>query len=114
MGLFKERTLNLGKDIYHAGDITMETARFFDLKTLDLLSRRRTVAISYARHVAWYLIRERTLLSYPQIADLFDRDPSSVMYGVNRIQKLRTEAILLIGHFYPTELIGNVLGPVQS
>jgi chromosomal replication initiation ATPase DnaA len=109
MELFKERTPRLVRDVHAAAEIAQATAKFYEMDVSEILSRRRDSTVSYARHVCWWLIRHRTPMSYPEIARLFDRDHTSVMYGVNRIAKIRTQMIHDIGVFYPTATIEAAL-----
>jgi hypothetical protein len=51
-----------------------------------LTGRRRTYGLSQARHVAMFLCRHYTDLSLADIGLAFDRDHSTVIHGVNRIQ----------------------------
>lgn len=50
----------------------------------EVCSRQRTRAVTAARHELWHLIRQlpERHYSFPEIARLFRRDPSSVLHGV--------------------------------
>lgn len=54
----------------------------------DLVGEARERNITEARHVAMALVREQTDLSYPAIGKLFNRDHTTVMSGVQRINEL--------------------------
>jgi hypothetical protein len=41
-----------------------------------------------ARAVCWWVARKRTTLSFPEIGREFDKDHTSVMSGVKRIERL--------------------------
>ena len=57
----------------------------------DMLSRRRSNGIFNARHLAYYLAATLTDRSLPQIGRCFgDKDHSTIMYGRDRIAKIRT------------------------
>lgn len=60
------------------------TAAAFEVKPRDLLSERRDHPSVSARHAAMWLARRLTLHGYPSLGQLFRRDHSSVMYGVER------------------------------
>lgn len=66
----------------------------------DLLSQRRQAALVTARHVAMWLSRWHTRLSYPRIGMQFGRegvgmDHTSVMHAVNRIEeRMRDDDVL--------------------
>lgn len=62
------------------------TATYHQLSLDDLLSKRRTKEIVRARHVAIYLAREETDLSFPAIGEaLGGRNHSTVVHGYQKI-----------------------------
>lgn len=63
-------------------DIKKAVAQHFGVKTSEMISKRRTKSISFPRHVAMYLCRKHTTLSYPEIGGEFGgRDHSSVIHA---------------------------------
>jgi chromosomal replication initiator protein len=64
------------------------TARYFSLRREDLVSKSRSRPLTTARHIAMYLTRELTGLSLIKIGDLFDRDHSTALHGIKRIENL--------------------------
>jgi chromosomal replication initiator protein len=68
--------------------ILEETARYFSLRREDLVSKSRSRPLTTARHIAMYLTRELTGLSLIKIGDLFDRDHSTALHGIKRIETL--------------------------
>jgi|LSQX01.3.fsa_nt_gb chromosomal replication initiator protein len=61
---------------------------YFDVKTEDLKSKKRTKNISYPRQIAMYLCRKITDLSLPKIGDAFGgKDHTTVLHAVNKISK---------------------------
>jgi len=68
--------------------IMSETAAYFGLGREDLVSKSRSRPLTTARHIAMYLLRELTDLSLIKIGELFDRDHTTVMHGINKIVKL--------------------------
>jgi chromosomal replication initiator protein len=56
------------------------------LSRAELLSPSRTATVTRARHLAMYLTRELTALSLADIARCFDRDHSTVLHAVRRIE----------------------------
>ena len=56
-----------------------------DKKTL--LGPSRVENVAFARHIAIYLIREITEMSYPSIAKLFNRNHSTMMTSCEKIEK---------------------------
>jgi chromosomal replication initiator protein len=64
-------------------------ANYTGVSVLDQRSKRRIQNIVLARHMAFWLCRELTDKSYPQIAQRFgNRDHTTVIAGVRRINKL--------------------------
>ncbi len=67
-------------------DIKKAVALHFTMKVSDLVSKRRTKALSYPRHIAMYLCRKHTSTSFPEIGSQFGgRDHSSVIHAANVI-----------------------------
>ncbi len=60
--------------------------RKYQISKEDLVSTKRNKEIASARHIAVYLIREMTEMSYPNIAKIFDRDHSTIITSCNRIE----------------------------
>jgi len=55
---------------------------------VDLYSERRPHKVCYARQVAWYVARFSLLKSYPVIGRSFNRDHSTVINGVQKVQRM--------------------------
>ena len=68
--------------------IMSEVAKFYNLKTADLLSKKRTRHIARARQMAMKLSYDCTANSYPQLADAFGVDHTTVMYACKKSQEL--------------------------
>jgi chromosomal replication initiator protein len=51
----------------------------------DIFSRNRKKECAFARHLCMYILKERNGLSLSRIATLFNRDHTSVLYGINKI-----------------------------
>ncbi len=65
-------------------DIKRTVADSFNIKVSDMVSKRRTKNLSFPRHIAMYLCRKHTTLSYPEIGHHFgNRDHSSVIHAAN-------------------------------
>jgi chromosomal replication initiator protein len=71
-----------------AETIMTETADYFGLKREDLVSKSRSRPLTQARHMAMYLMRELTGLSLIKIGELFERDHSTALHGIKRIENL--------------------------
>jgi chromosomal replication initiator protein len=68
--------------------IIEETATYFRLTREDLVGKSRSRPLTTARHVAMYLARECTGLSLLKIGEVFYRDHTTVMHGINKVQEL--------------------------
>lgn len=59
-----------------------------------IVGPRRDKSITYARHVAMYLVRKKTNASYPEIGRAFgNRDHTTVMSAIRKIERLRMDTI---------------------
>jgi len=59
----------------------------FVISQIELCSARRQSHLVRPRHIAFWLCKELTLASFPEIGRLFgNRDHSTIIYGVNKIQ----------------------------
>ena len=60
----------------------------FGIKKEDIMSKNRKKAISYARQIIMFLLREELKLSFPNIGQsLGGRDHSTVMHAYNKVSK---------------------------
>ena len=67
--------------------------RKYGISKEDLISPKRNKEIANARHVAIFLIREMTEMSFPNIAKLYNRDHSTIMTSYNSMhQKAQMDA----------------------
>ncbi|NCB42054.1 MAG: chromosomal replication initiator protein DnaA [Clostridia bacterium] len=66
--------------------IKKTVASFFGIKITDMESNKRARNFTYPRHIAIYLIREKTNYSLPKIGDEFGgRDHSTISYSYEKI-----------------------------
>ena len=72
-----------------AETITREVARYYKLTVEELKGDRRTKNVAYARQVAMYLVRTLTTLSLPNIGEKFNKDHSTVLSSVRKIEAQR-------------------------
>lgn len=64
------------------------TARLHSLRPAEILGKSRSRGVTNARHIAMYLSRELTGLSFPELAREFGgKDQSTVQHGVKRIEE---------------------------
>jgi len=61
------------------------TSKKYGVSIEDLKSKKKTDSIASARHVAIYIIRNLTDLSYKDIGKVFGRDHSTIISSVNKI-----------------------------
>ena len=66
--------------------IIKETARFFNTDGDTLRGPARSKSVAEARHVAMYLVRKMTNLSLPDTGREFDRDHTTVISAVKKIE----------------------------
>ena len=62
-------------------------AHVFEISTEELCSSVRKKEFALARHVAMYILKEHKGLGIMKIAELFERDHSSVVHAITRITK---------------------------
>lgn len=68
--------------------IKKAVSKLYNIKIIDLESKKRTKEISFPRQIAMYLCRVLTDLSFPKIGDSFGgRDHTTVLYAYNRISE---------------------------
>lgn len=61
---------------------------YYGVKYGQLLGPSRIDKITQARHMAMYLVREKTQLSPEKIAQIFNRDRTTYLYSFNKIDGL--------------------------
>jgi len=64
-------------------------ARYFKVAVEELKQDRRTKALAHARAVAMYLSRKLTKSSFPEIAGHFNKDHSTVISAVRKVEASR-------------------------
>ena len=69
--------------------IQRETARYYKVSVDDLRQDRRHKALAHARQVAMYLCRKLTKSSFPEIGQRFNKDHSTVISAVRKVEKQR-------------------------
>jgi chromosomal replication initiator protein len=68
--------------------IITEVARTYGVAAEDIRSQKRSSAISVARQVSMYIVREVTQMSMSSIGEEFgNRDHSTVVYAIRQVQK---------------------------
>ena len=75
--------------------IQREVARFYKIAVEDLRQDRRTKHLAHARQIAMYLSRKFTKSSFPEIAARFNKDHSTVISSVRKVEKQREIDLLV-------------------
>ena len=81
-----EKSIN---DIVISSDYIQEVvAKYFNIDKKDLISSKKSNDIAFPRQIAMYLCRTVAQMSLPKIgADFGNRDHTTVMHAVNKIEK---------------------------
>lgn len=70
-------------------EIIKHVARFFNIRSSDIKSKKKSSSVVLPRQIAMYIMRKRTKLSLPEIGHHFGgRDHSTVIYSLNKIEKM--------------------------
>jgi len=67
--------------------ILEKVAKKYGIAVEDLKGNKRTKEIAYARHIAIYLLRKLTDMSYPQIGKLLKRDHSTIISSLRTVEE---------------------------
>lgn len=83
-----ERTLGMKpKEPLTVERIVERVAKEYEITPQDIYSKTRSKKIAYPRQIAMFLSRELTDLSLIKIASRFEKDHSTVIYGIDKIKK---------------------------
>lgn len=69
-------------------EIQTKVAEYFKVRVADLRSERRERSIARPRQIAMYLAKKLTVRSLPDIGRKFDRDHTTVMHAVKKVEEL--------------------------
>ncbi len=61
---------------------------YFSLKENDLKGDSRSKKIAFPRQIAMYIFKYETSLSLKQIGDVLNKDHTTIMYGIDKIEEL--------------------------
>ena len=68
--------------------IQRKVAEYFEIRPSDMTAKRRSRSVAYPRHIAMYLSREMTSLSFPELGEQFGgRDHTTVLHAYQKIKK---------------------------
>lgn len=85
--LLENHFLSGGSKRLDVASIQKEVERYYKISHADLVGKKRSRNIAYARQVAMYLCRQMLDIPYNDIGKRFDRDHSSVMYSVGQVEE---------------------------
>ena len=68
-------------------EIIFQVSKTFNVSEKDIISKRKTASVAFARQVAMYIARETTELSYKAIGESFGKDHTTVLYNVQKIEE---------------------------
>jgi len=74
------------------GDIEAVVATYFGITPADIHSSRRTRTVSLARHLAMFLARHHTRMSFPEIGRFMGKSHSSAVLAVQRMDEMLRES----------------------
>lgn len=66
--------------------IVESAALIVGVNALAIYARDKTDPVSWAREIAYYLMRDLTAFSFPQIGRLFGRDHSTIYHGYQTVR----------------------------
>jgi chromosomal replication initiator protein len=68
--------------------IQRTVAEYFEIRPSDMTAKRRSRNVAYPRHIAMFLAREMTPLSFPEIGEQFGgRDHTTILHAYEKIKK---------------------------
>ncbi len=90
-----ERTRDIMRDVLSAVDrsvtvdeILRKVAERYNLRMAEMMSKRRDRSIARPRQIAMYLAKVLTTKSLPEIGRAFDRDHTTVIHAVKKVEDL--------------------------
>ncbi len=66
--------------------IISKVSKHYGVSIEDIKSKRRTENVAYARHIAIYIIKKLTDLSLKEIGNIFERDHSTALASISKIE----------------------------
>ena len=70
-------------------DIQKQVANYYNIRTADMFSARRSRTVARPRQIAMYLSKDLTTFSYPEIGRRFGgRDHTTIMHAVRKVGEL--------------------------
>ena len=72
-------------------EIQKKVAEFYNISVREMQSLRRARNVARPRQIAMYLAKQLTSRSLPEIGRKFDRDHTTVMHAVRKVEELMVE-----------------------
>lgn len=102
----KEITLDMTQDVLKdmlrsfdrrttIDEIQRKVAEHFNISVKEMQSSRRARNVARPRQIAMYLAKQLTSRSLPEIGRKFDRDHTTVMHAVRKVEELMMEEVCL-------------------
>ena len=76
-------------------EIQKKVAEHFNISVKEMQSSRRARTVARPRQIAMYLAKQLTSRSLPEIGRKFDRDHTTVMHAVRKVEELIMEDVSL-------------------
>ncbi|MBQ0110939.1 MAG: chromosomal replication initiator protein DnaA, partial [Oscillospiraceae bacterium] len=80
----------------------------YGISESDIISKRKTAPVVFARQVAMYITKELTELSYDKIGKFFDRDHTTVLYNVEKIEHYLKE------HRFDKDIVDEIIKTLKN
>lgn len=78
-----------------AREIVSKICTHFGIAEAEVLGDGRTKTVVHIRHLAMYFVRRECALSLVEIGRMFNKDHSSVVHGVRRIEREAGESSVI-------------------
>lgn len=68
-------------------EIVKAVAQYYAVPAVEIIAQRRLKCIVKPRHMVFYLARQLTYRSFPDIGHILNRDHTTVLFGARKIAK---------------------------
>ncbi len=89
-------------------EIIKAVSEQYNIPENDIISKRKTAPIVFARQLSMYIARETTELSYKAIGESFGKDHSTVLFSVEKIEKHLKE------HPYENDMVNDIIKTLKK
>lgn len=80
----------------------------YQISENDIISKRKTAPVAFARQIAMYIARETTELTYKAIGSCFGKDHTTVIFSVEKIEKYLKE------HPFEKEMVEDIIKNLKN